>query len=188
MVHDLQVPRKCYKISRNLGNLIDLLIFCKTNMLLVWIREALGVNPWCWSQGPEINSWRRQNDNCVEITFVFLNSLFVSPEDGATWETDPAQWRHHVMMMMMMMITSLDDQDSRNITSSTWQLCDRPSTKVPFPKSAHSLSMLANTLYTTIQTQDPSASGASSGSCLSYFLPLPIKMVRTINIVKNNNK
>ena len=29
MEHDLQVSRKCYKISRNLGNLIDLIFFCK---------------------------------------------------------------------------------------------------------------------------------------------------------------
>ena len=29
MVHDLQASRKCYKISRNLGYLIDILFFCK---------------------------------------------------------------------------------------------------------------------------------------------------------------
>ena len=29
MEHDLQVSRKCYKISRNLGSLINLIFFCK---------------------------------------------------------------------------------------------------------------------------------------------------------------
>ena len=29
MEHDLQVSQKCYKISWNLGNLIDLMFFCK---------------------------------------------------------------------------------------------------------------------------------------------------------------
>ena len=28
MAHDLHVSRKCYEISRTLGNLIDLLFFC----------------------------------------------------------------------------------------------------------------------------------------------------------------
>ena len=37
MAHDLQVSRKCYKISRNLGHLITLILFCKTH--------AFGVNP-----------------------------------------------------------------------------------------------------------------------------------------------
>ena len=36
-MHDLHVSRKCYKISRNLGNLIDILFFCK--------KHAFGVNP-----------------------------------------------------------------------------------------------------------------------------------------------
>ena len=45
MEHDLQVSRKCYKISRNLGNLIDLLFFCKKSMLLVLFREDFGVDP-----------------------------------------------------------------------------------------------------------------------------------------------
>ena len=35
MAHDLQVSRKCYKISRNLGNLVNLIFFCKKSMLLV---------------------------------------------------------------------------------------------------------------------------------------------------------
>ena len=35
MEHDLQVSRKCYKISRNLGHLINLIFFCKKSMLLV---------------------------------------------------------------------------------------------------------------------------------------------------------
>ena len=37
ILHDLQVSRKCYKISRNLGNLIDLLFSGK--------RHAFRVNP-----------------------------------------------------------------------------------------------------------------------------------------------
>ena len=45
MEQDLQVSRKCYKISRNLGNLIDILFFCNKNMLLVRIREDFCVNP-----------------------------------------------------------------------------------------------------------------------------------------------
>ena len=35
MEHDLQVSQKCYKISRNLGNLIDRVFFCKKSMILV---------------------------------------------------------------------------------------------------------------------------------------------------------
>ena len=38
IVHDRQVSRKCYKISRNLGNLIDLLIFSAN-------KHTFGVNP-----------------------------------------------------------------------------------------------------------------------------------------------
>ena len=39
IVHDIQVSRKCYKISqRNLGNLIYLSFFCQKN-------QAFGVNP-----------------------------------------------------------------------------------------------------------------------------------------------
>ena len=45
MVHDLEVSRKCYKISRNLGILIDLLFFCQKSMLLVCIRVAFNGNP-----------------------------------------------------------------------------------------------------------------------------------------------
>ena len=46
MEHDLQVSRKCYKMSRNLGKLIDPILFlCKKSMLLVSIREEFGVNP-----------------------------------------------------------------------------------------------------------------------------------------------
>ena len=47
---DLQVSRKCYKISRNLGNLNDLIFSAKKagnpkSMLLVGIREDFGGNP-----------------------------------------------------------------------------------------------------------------------------------------------
>ena len=35
MGHDLQVSRKCYKISRNLANLINLIFFSKKSMLLL---------------------------------------------------------------------------------------------------------------------------------------------------------
>ena len=70
MVHDLQVSQKCYKISRNLGNLIDLLIFLQKACF------------WCeseryWSQGPEISAWRSHNDDCVMITVA--KTLFFSP-------------------------------------------------------------------------------------------------------------
>ena len=41
---DLHVSRKCYKISRNLGNLINLIFFCKKSMLLVLIRVDFCVN------------------------------------------------------------------------------------------------------------------------------------------------
>ena len=54
-----------------------------------------------------------------------MNILFVTPEDGATYITDTAQWRHHVMM-----ITRLDDQDSINLTCSTWQVCVRANGKM----------------------------------------------------------
>ena len=46
MEHDVQVSRKCYKISRNVGNLINLIFFCKK-------ASAFGVNPtgfWCESE------------------------------------------------------------------------------------------------------------------------------------------
>ena len=68
MGHDLQVSRTCYQISRNLGNLINIIFFCK--------KHAFGVNPrgfWCESdkcssQGHEISARWRQNDDCVGIT------------------------------------------------------------------------------------------------------------------------
>ena len=93
MEHDLQVSRKCHKISRNLRNLIDLIFFCK--------KHAFGVNArrfWCesekwWSQGPEICAWRRQNNDCVVMTFAYTVYLVVrkmaplvelAPFSGAT--------------------------------------------------------------------------------------------------------
>ena len=62
MVHDLQVSRQCHKISRNVGNLIDLLTVLQQRMLLVAIREAFGVNP------RDVDLKKRQKDDCVEIT------------------------------------------------------------------------------------------------------------------------
>ena len=50
---------------------------------------------------------------------TYINSVFGSPADGATCGIGPVQWRHHVMTM----VTTLVDQDSRNFTCSTWQLC-----------------------------------------------------------------
>ena len=53
MEHDLQVSRKCHTISRNLGNLIDPIFFCKkacfwceSERILVWIREMLITGTW----------------------------------------------------------------------------------------------------------------------------------------------
>ena len=46
MMHDLQVPRYCYNISRNVGNLIDGFYFSAT-------KYTFGVNPrgfWCESE------------------------------------------------------------------------------------------------------------------------------------------
>ena len=40
---------------------------------------------------------------------VCINSLFGSPEDGATCGIGSVQWRHHVVMMR---VTTLVDQDS----------------------------------------------------------------------------
>ena len=114
IVHDLQVSRKCYKISRNLGNLIDFYLFAKI-MLLVWIREVFDVNP----RDAEHRDLKLAPARTTIASELRLHSLFVSPEDGATRGTGTAQWRHHVMIMA----TGLDDQDSRNFTCSTWQLC-----------------------------------------------------------------
>ena len=50
--------------------------------------------------------------------YVCINSVFGSPDDGATCGIGSVQWRHHVMMR----VTTLVDQDSRNFTCSTWQL------------------------------------------------------------------
>ena len=36
---DLQVSRKCYKISRNLGNLSDLLFFSKKSLFLAYLKK-----------------------------------------------------------------------------------------------------------------------------------------------------
>ena len=53
--------------------------------------------------------------------YVYINSVFGSQEDGATCGVRTVQWRHHVMMRVTM--HTLVDQDSRNFTSSTCQLC-----------------------------------------------------------------
>ena len=76
MVHDLQVSRKCYKISRKLGNLIDLLFFCQKNMLLLCIREAFNVNP-----RDAVHMDLKLAPNGAG---TMINRLFVSPEDGVT--------------------------------------------------------------------------------------------------------
>ena len=70
---------------------------CESERYLVWIREMVITGTW---------------------NLHLHKQPIVSPEDGATWITSTAQWRHKVIMM----ITSLDDQDSRNSTCSTWQL------------------------------------------------------------------
>ena len=57
-------------------------------------------------------------ENLLRRDYVCINSVFGCPEDGATRGIGSVQWRHHVMMM----VTTLDDQDSRNFTFSTWQL------------------------------------------------------------------
>ena len=54
----------------------------------------------------------------LRLDYFAYKQLIVSTEDGATCGIGSVQWRHHVMMM----ITSLNDQDSRNFTCSTWQL------------------------------------------------------------------
>ena len=45
MEHDLQVSRKCYTISRNLGNLINLIFVCKKACFWCESEGILGVNP-----------------------------------------------------------------------------------------------------------------------------------------------
>ena len=50
--------------------------------------------------------------------YVCINSVFGSPEDGATCIIGSVQWRHRVMMW----VTTLVDQDSIHFTCSTWQL------------------------------------------------------------------
>ena len=59
--------------------------------------------------------------------YVCINSVSGSPEDGATCGIGSVQWRHHVMMR----VTTLVDQDSRNFTCSSWQLCLRVAVGIP---------------------------------------------------------
>ena len=117
--HDLHVSRKCYKISRNLGNLSNLIFFCKKACF--WC-ESDRVKFWCesekcWSQGLEIVVLTAP-ERRLRRDFVCINSVFGSPEDGATCGIGSVQCRHHVTMRA----TTLVDQDSRNFTCSTWQL------------------------------------------------------------------
>ena len=49
----------------------------------------------------------------LRLDYVCINRVFGSPEDGATCSIGSVQWRHHVTMV---------DQDSINLTFSTWQL------------------------------------------------------------------
>ena len=108
--HDLQVSRKCYKISRNLGSFINLIFSAKKHAFCVNPRGFWCESEKCWSQGTE---QRLRRD------YVCINSVFGIPGDGATCEIGSVQWRHHVMMR----VTTMVDQDSRHFTCSTWQLC-----------------------------------------------------------------
>ena len=72
--------QKWCMISKSHGNVTK-----SHGMLGIWLifhfsatKHAFSVNPrgvWfeserCWSQGPEISVWRRQNDDCVGTTFA----------------------------------------------------------------------------------------------------------------------
>ena len=91
-------------------------------MLLVCIREDFGVN----SRNADHRDLKLPPDGTrttIGRDYVCINSVFGSSEDGATCGICSVQWRHQVMMR----VTTPVDQDSRNVTCSTWQLC------VPLP-------------------------------------------------------
>ena len=60
MVHDLQVSRQSCKNSWNVGNLIDLLLFC--NKACFWCESER-----CWSQGPEITGDRLKKFHMLNL-------------------------------------------------------------------------------------------------------------------------
>ena len=83
----------------------------------MWIREDVGVNPrnyfstlrgLCIGLARDVPVERDSNIITVLLLFqinihslrrdyVCINSVFGSPEDGATWGIGSVQWRHHVM-------------------------------------------------------------------------------------------
>ena len=65
MVHDLQVSQQLYKISRNVGNLID--HFFKRNFAT---KHTFGVNP--------------RDARIDRRDYVCINTPIISPEEGAT--------------------------------------------------------------------------------------------------------
>ena len=117
--YDPQVSRK--EMLQNLTEWREFrwsLFSVKKTMLLVWIREAFGVNRRCWSQGPKISARRRQNDDfAMRRDDVCINRLLLvrkrapleelAPFGGATlW-----LWWWSAWMIK-----------TRIFTCSTWQL------------------------------------------------------------------
>ena len=66
MVHDLQFSRQCYKISRNVGNMTDLLFFCNKICFLCDSERFR-------SQGPEISTWWRHTYHYVRISMPIIS-------------------------------------------------------------------------------------------------------------------
>ena len=97
MAHGLQVSWKRYKISRKLGNLINLIFFCKntcfwceSERISVWMREMVITGTW--------NSLPTAPEQRLRRDYVCINSVFGSPDDGSTCGIGSVQWRHHVIM------------------------------------------------------------------------------------------